>query len=240
MRLLWTWPLLRLLGWEIQCLAKWSPYAGPSAGKEVARLRKWHVWCLLEMHESCVCTSVRTVTKTTRWRSRSPCNPAAETATQPLTQCSVGFSSQGSSPEECFFHRHPLVVHYIVLAATTNARRTRKNACVTVRSVNTSGPLCQDIFLKIRLHRTLGNKDRDQLRATLEQPFSSTYIYIYIYICIHIICIYIHRYIPLVLWIFISILSSLSSLADRPSSWAPPRARSRRASGPWWRPRLVY
>ena len=98
-----------------------------------------------------------------------------------------------------FFHRHPLVVHYIVLAATTNARRTRKNACVTVRSVNTSGPLCQDIFLKIRLHRTLGNKDRDQLRATLEQPFSSTYIYIYIYICIHIICIYIHRYIPLVL-----------------------------------------
>ena len=31
-----------------QCLAKSSPYAGPSAGAEVARLRKWHVWCLRE------------------------------------------------------------------------------------------------------------------------------------------------------------------------------------------------
>ena len=30
-----------------QCLAKSSPYAGPSAGTEVARLRKWHVWCIL-------------------------------------------------------------------------------------------------------------------------------------------------------------------------------------------------
>ena len=30
-----------------QCLAKSSPYAGPSAGTEVARLRRWHVWCLL-------------------------------------------------------------------------------------------------------------------------------------------------------------------------------------------------
>ena len=30
-----------------QCLAKSSPCAGPSAGTEVARLRKWHVWCLL-------------------------------------------------------------------------------------------------------------------------------------------------------------------------------------------------
>ena len=30
-----------------QRLAKSSPYAGPSAGTEVARLRKWHVWCLL-------------------------------------------------------------------------------------------------------------------------------------------------------------------------------------------------
>ena len=29
-----------------QCLARSSPYAGPSAGAEVARLRKWHVWCL--------------------------------------------------------------------------------------------------------------------------------------------------------------------------------------------------
>ena len=28
-------------------LAKSSPYAGPSAGPEVARLRKWHAWCLL-------------------------------------------------------------------------------------------------------------------------------------------------------------------------------------------------
>ena len=36
------------LGGEISpCLAKSSPYAGPSAGAEVARLRKWHVWCLL-------------------------------------------------------------------------------------------------------------------------------------------------------------------------------------------------
>ena len=24
-----------------------SPYAGPSAGAEIACLRKWHVWCLL-------------------------------------------------------------------------------------------------------------------------------------------------------------------------------------------------
>ena len=30
-----------------QCLAKSSPYAGPSAGTEVARLRKRHVWYLL-------------------------------------------------------------------------------------------------------------------------------------------------------------------------------------------------
>ena len=30
-----------------QCLTKSSPYAGPSAGTEVARLRKWYVWCLL-------------------------------------------------------------------------------------------------------------------------------------------------------------------------------------------------
>ena len=28
------------------CLAKSSRYAGPSAGAEVACLRKWHVWCL--------------------------------------------------------------------------------------------------------------------------------------------------------------------------------------------------
>ena len=35
------------------------------------------------------------------------CNPAAETALQPLVWCSESFSSQGySSPEECFFHRH--------------------------------------------------------------------------------------------------------------------------------------
>ena len=33
-----------------QCLAKSSPYAGPSAGTEVARLRKWHVWCLLVVY----------------------------------------------------------------------------------------------------------------------------------------------------------------------------------------------
>ena len=32
---------------NLQCLAKSSPCAGPSAGTEVARLRKWHVWCLL-------------------------------------------------------------------------------------------------------------------------------------------------------------------------------------------------
>ena len=30
-----------------QRLAKSSPHAGPFAGAEVARLRKWHVWCLL-------------------------------------------------------------------------------------------------------------------------------------------------------------------------------------------------
>ena len=30
-----------------QCLAKSSPYAGPSAGAEVPRFTKWHVWCLL-------------------------------------------------------------------------------------------------------------------------------------------------------------------------------------------------
>ena len=35
------------LGGEICNVAKSSPYAGPSAGTEVARLRKWHVWCLL-------------------------------------------------------------------------------------------------------------------------------------------------------------------------------------------------
>ena len=29
------------------CLAKSSPCAGPSAGAENARLRKWRVWCLL-------------------------------------------------------------------------------------------------------------------------------------------------------------------------------------------------
>ena len=42
-------PLLRLQSSEenSQCLAKSSPYAGSSAGAEVARLRKWHVWCLL-------------------------------------------------------------------------------------------------------------------------------------------------------------------------------------------------
>ena len=31
-----------------QRLAKSSPYACPSAGAEVARLLKWHVWCLLD------------------------------------------------------------------------------------------------------------------------------------------------------------------------------------------------
>ena len=31
-----------------QRLAKSSPYAGPSAGAESARLWKWHGWCLLE------------------------------------------------------------------------------------------------------------------------------------------------------------------------------------------------
>ena len=30
-------------------LAKSRPYTGPSAGAEVARLRKWHVWCFLEV-----------------------------------------------------------------------------------------------------------------------------------------------------------------------------------------------
>ena len=30
-------------------LSKWSPYAGPSAGAEVARFRKWHGWCLLDI-----------------------------------------------------------------------------------------------------------------------------------------------------------------------------------------------
>ena len=35
------------LGGEIQCLAKSSPYASPSAGAEVAHSQKWHVWCLL-------------------------------------------------------------------------------------------------------------------------------------------------------------------------------------------------
>ena len=35
-----------------QRLAKSSPYAGFSAGAEVARLRKWHVWCLLELGEA--------------------------------------------------------------------------------------------------------------------------------------------------------------------------------------------
>ena len=28
------------------CLAKSSPYAGPSAGAEVTRFGKWHAWCL--------------------------------------------------------------------------------------------------------------------------------------------------------------------------------------------------
>ena len=42
--------LLRLQSSEgnSQRLAKSSPYAGPSTGKEVARLWKWHVWCLLK------------------------------------------------------------------------------------------------------------------------------------------------------------------------------------------------
>ena len=42
--------LLRLQSSEnkTQCLAKSSPYAGLSAGAEVARLRKGHVWCLLD------------------------------------------------------------------------------------------------------------------------------------------------------------------------------------------------
>ena len=36
-----------------------------------------------------------------------PCNPAVETAIQPLIWCSEGSFSQGSSsPEEGFFHRH--------------------------------------------------------------------------------------------------------------------------------------
>ena len=34
------------------CLAKSNTYAGPSAGAEVARLRKWHVWCPLATLES--------------------------------------------------------------------------------------------------------------------------------------------------------------------------------------------
>ena len=34
-------------GGTSQCLAKSSQYAGPSAGAYVARLRKWHAWCLL-------------------------------------------------------------------------------------------------------------------------------------------------------------------------------------------------
>ena len=44
-------PLLRLQSSKTnsQCLAKSGPYAGPSAGAEVARLRKWHVWCLRAM-----------------------------------------------------------------------------------------------------------------------------------------------------------------------------------------------
>ena len=40
------------LGAEIhKRLAKSSPYAGLSAGAEVARLRMWHVWCLLEQRQ---------------------------------------------------------------------------------------------------------------------------------------------------------------------------------------------
>ena len=34
-----------------QRLAKSIPYVGPSTGTEVARLRKWHVWCLLDGKE---------------------------------------------------------------------------------------------------------------------------------------------------------------------------------------------
>ena len=34
-----------------QCLAKSSPYAGPSAGTEVARLRKWQAWYLLAVYQ---------------------------------------------------------------------------------------------------------------------------------------------------------------------------------------------
>ena len=37
-------------GGNSQCLVKSSPYAGPSAGAEVARLRKWQVWCLRAKH----------------------------------------------------------------------------------------------------------------------------------------------------------------------------------------------
>ena len=42
-------PLLRLQSSEgkFKCLAKSSPYAGPSAGTEVARLQWWRVWCIL-------------------------------------------------------------------------------------------------------------------------------------------------------------------------------------------------
>ena len=28
------------------------PYTGPSAGTEVVRLQKWHVWCLLGIHNN--------------------------------------------------------------------------------------------------------------------------------------------------------------------------------------------
>ena len=39
--------LAELAGDNSQRLAKSSTFAGASAGAEVARLRKWHVWCLL-------------------------------------------------------------------------------------------------------------------------------------------------------------------------------------------------
>ena len=38
------------LGGETQRLAKSRPHAGPCAGAEVARLRKWHVWRPLANH----------------------------------------------------------------------------------------------------------------------------------------------------------------------------------------------
>ena len=72
-------------------------------------------WCIC-IHISCglcqpwnkqLAEVTVSVNKTLLLHEPLPCNPAAETALQPLISCSESSSSDVySSPEECFFHRH--------------------------------------------------------------------------------------------------------------------------------------